>query len=205
MMCVKHPVTGKLRYFFDKCLPFGSSISCSHFQRFSNALRHIHEFQVGIFGTCPNYLDDFLFMALCAIQCNRLMQSFLDLCAEIGVPISLEKMSWANTIFEFLGILLDGKNKVLVVPEQKCIKALNMLQCMQDKKSATVQGLQQLAVLLNFLNRAIVPGCAFTRRMYAKFSNFVKIGSKVSIHQEKDRTELLSSVKQKYLKPHHHV
>ena len=34
-----HPITGELSYFIDKCLPFGSSISCVHFQRFSNALK----------------------------------------------------------------------------------------------------------------------------------------------------------------------
>ena len=35
------PIDGKTYYFVDKCLPFGASISCSHFQRFSNAIRHI--------------------------------------------------------------------------------------------------------------------------------------------------------------------
>ena len=32
------PRTGEEFYFVYKCLPFGHSISCSHFQRFSNAL-----------------------------------------------------------------------------------------------------------------------------------------------------------------------
>ena len=35
------PLDGKTYYFVDKCLPFGASISCSHFQRFSNAVKHI--------------------------------------------------------------------------------------------------------------------------------------------------------------------
>ncbi len=30
-------------YFVDKALPFGSSISCSHYERFSDALAHIHQ------------------------------------------------------------------------------------------------------------------------------------------------------------------
>ena len=42
---------------------------------------------------------------------------------------------------------------------------------MLDRKKATVKELQSLAGLLNFLNRAIVPGRAFTRRMYAKCSS----------------------------------
>ena len=50
-MCLKHfkylvmkaksPIDGKIYYFVDKCLPFRASISCAHFQRFSNAISHI--------------------------------------------------------------------------------------------------------------------------------------------------------------------
>ena len=32
IMKAQNPVTGVWQYFVDKCLPFGSSISCSHFQ-----------------------------------------------------------------------------------------------------------------------------------------------------------------------------
>ena len=42
-MKAQDPLTGEWKYFIDKCLPFGSSISCSHFQRFSNALQHLIE------------------------------------------------------------------------------------------------------------------------------------------------------------------
>ena len=35
------PLDGKVKFFVDKCLPFGASISCSHYQRFSNSLRHL--------------------------------------------------------------------------------------------------------------------------------------------------------------------
>ena len=37
-----------------------------------------------------------------------------------------------------------------------------------SKKSATIKQIQSLTGILNFLNRAIVPGRVFTRRMYAK-------------------------------------
>ena len=35
------PLDGRVYYFVDKCLPFGASISCSHFQHFSDAVAHI--------------------------------------------------------------------------------------------------------------------------------------------------------------------
>ena len=38
VMCAHDPVTNRIYYFVDKCLPFGASISCSHFQRFSDTI-----------------------------------------------------------------------------------------------------------------------------------------------------------------------
>ena len=60
------------------------------------------------------------------------------------------------------------------VPEEKKIKALNNLEKMIAKRTATVDEMEKLAGLLNFLSKAIVPGRAFTRRMYAKFTKTVE-------------------------------
>ena len=55
-----NPVTRTLFYFVDKCLLFGASISCSHFQRVSDAIKYLLEFRTKIFNCICNYLDDFL-------------------------------------------------------------------------------------------------------------------------------------------------
>ena len=96
-----------------------------------------------------------------------MIQQFLDLCAEIGVPISMDKTEWGSTLIIFLGILLDGKTLTLSIPLDKRIKAINMLQMMCAKRKATVKELQVLSRYLNFLCKAIFPGRTFTRRMYA--------------------------------------
>ena len=70
LMKAQHPVTGEVFYFIDKCLPFGSSISCSHFQHFSNALKHLLEFKVGCSMIVTNYLDDFLFVSTSKKDCD---------------------------------------------------------------------------------------------------------------------------------------
>ena len=41
VMKAQNPLDDQWYYFIDKCMPFGASISCSHFQRFSNAIAHI--------------------------------------------------------------------------------------------------------------------------------------------------------------------
>ena len=79
--------------------------------------------------------------------------------------------------------MLDGSNLVLTIPPEKRDRALTLLNYFKDKKKATVKQLQVLTGYLNFLNKAIFPGRAFTRRIYAKYAGAVS-------HQ---------------LRPYHHV
>ena len=106
------------------------------------------------------------------------------ICEYIGVPISQEKTVWPTTTIEFLGVILDGEKRLIRIPKDKKDRAVNMLLKMVTSRKATVHELESLAGYLNFLNKAIFPGRAFTRRMYAKFSN-------ISQHRK--------------LKKHHHI
>ena len=186
VMKAEDPNTGKTFYFVDKCLPFGASISCSHFQRFSNALKHIFEYiwraKIGwengslqrkkeIIEFLTNYLDDFLFIAISTNTCNQMVKCFLELCNTLGVPISNEKTEWGSARIVFLGMLLDGIKCIITIPQEKRRRAQNMLDLILSKRKATVKDLEKLAGFLNFLNKAIMPGRAFTRRMYAKFTS----------------------------------
>ena len=107
IMKARDPRTNQWCYFVEKCLPFGASISCAHFQRFSNALCHLAKYKSRS-DNITNYLDDFLFMAYLKCLCNAMIQAFLDLCAQVGVPIAMEKTKWAVVQIIFLGLLLDG-------------------------------------------------------------------------------------------------
>ena len=180
------------------CL-FGASISCAIFQSFSDALKYLIEFRTQIPDSVTNYLDDFLFLALTILACNFLIQSFLNLCQEIGVPIALDKTEWASECVVFLGILLDGRHLMLRLPMEKRQKAIAMLQKMVDKKKSTVKELQQLCGYLNFLCKAIFPGRPFIRRMYAKYSKIMKIPSRNCYKEAETALEAFS------LKQYHHV
>ena len=105
-----NPLTRETVYFVDKCLPFGASISCSHYQRFSNGLRRIAEFITGKQLSITNYLDDFLFVEKTESACNQLVRTFLNICSKLGVPVSADKMEWAAPCITFLGILLDSEH-----------------------------------------------------------------------------------------------
>ena len=128
VMKAVNPIDGKTYWFVDKCLPFGSSISCAIFQRFSNAVAHIVRHRTK--KSLVNYLDDYFFAAMMAILCNQQLTSFLKVCEEICFPVALEKTYWRTTRLTFLGLLLDADNQLVCIPMAKLEKAI----CMVDGK-----------------------------------------------------------------------
>ena len=163
-----NPLTGDYVYFVEKTLPFGASVSCKKFQDFSDSLRHIMERTTGRQFMVTNYLDDFLFVGETELICNRMVRQFIALCEYINCPIAHEKTEWACSTSLFLGILMDGVNFRLALPIDKIRKAVDLLNWVISKKKVTIKFVQQLTGTLNFLNKAIVPGRAFTRGMYSK-------------------------------------
>ena len=194
VMKAEDPLTGKIKYFADKNLPFGASRSCYLFQQFSNCLKHLIEHRCNRFYTVTNYLDDFLFIGRNRDKCNDSITNFLEICEQIGCPVAMEKTEWAMNQIVFLGVLFDGLNMCLAIPEDKVTKAIDKIGAIVFKKKTTVKALQSLTGLLNFFNRALVPARAFTRRMYAKIPAVFDTSSDEK--NQKIRTGL---------KPYHHV
>ena len=92
----------------------------------------------------------------------------------------------------------------MAIPEEKRNRAVATLNGFIDHKKATVKELQQLCGYLNFLNRAVVPGRAFTRRMYAKFSQSIDFSDSGLRHPRS--TDKLGDQHETWkLKDHHHV
>ena len=158
VMKAKYPVTGKVYYFVDKCLPFGSPISCAIFQRFLNAIAFLVKTRTR--KSNANYLDDFLFAALLKACCDAQVRCFLDICNQINFPVALEKTAWGCTLMTFLGMLLDTVNQIICIPTEKISRVLDMIEFFLNKnnKKATVLQFQKLCGFLNFLCRAIIPG-----------------------------------------------
>ena len=144
-----------------------------HFQRFSDAIAHI--VTVKSKGKCPvNYLDDFLFIAYLRALCNQQVEQFLEVCELLKFPISIEKTFWASTSLTFLGLLIDTVSQLVAIPVDKVECAIVLIRQVIGKKKTTVRTLQKLSGFLNFLCRCIVPGRAFTRRIYTYFASNMK-------------------------------
>ena len=148
IMKAQHPTTGVTYYFVDKCLPFGSSISCAIFQKFSNAIAFLVRSRTN--KPLVNYLDDYLFAALLKAACDG--QVFLEICTRIGFPVALEKTFWGTNLLVFLGLLLDTVMQRVAIPADKVERALNMIEYFLNKvnKKVTVHEVQKLGGFLNF-------------------------------------------------------
>ena len=183
LLKARSPLDGNWYLFVDKCLPFGSSISCSHFNRFSDSVSHI--VRVKSNGKANiNYLDDYLFIALFRAVCNQQIQCFLDICAAINFPVSLEKKFWATQLLSFLGLLIDTVNQVVLIPIDKVSRAKELIDTVLNSKKITVHSLQKLTGFLNFLCKCVVPGRAFTRRFYTYYTPMMKPHHHLNVTRE---------------------
>ena len=163
-----HPVSGKLYYFVEKCLSFGSSISCAIFQAVSDGIAFIVRFRIAN-RALLNYLDNYFFAQLYKKVCDYQVRMFLDTCKQICFLVLLEKTFWRTTILVFLGLLIDTEEQVVRIPHEKVSKALDLIQYFLNRanRSITVLQVQRLCGTLNFITRCIIPGRVFLTRLYS--------------------------------------
>ena len=188
LMKARNPLDKKWYLFVDKCVPFGNAASCKLFQEFSDCLAHLVQFRTHSRTMAKkrvtNYLDDFLFVALLKYFCDAQCQHFLDICAEINFPVALDKTFWGSNRMTFLGFLIDTVDQIVCVPVEKIAKGMNMIRYVLKKRKITLLELQKLCGYLNFLCRCIVPGRAFTRRLYSKVSPKLKSHHHIRVSPE---------------------
>ncbi|XP_062586589.1 uncharacterized protein LOC134248181 isoform X1 [Saccostrea cucullata] len=153
------------KFYFDKCLPMGCSISCSIFETFSTALQWIACNKFGV----PNMLhilDDFLFIGpRDSSICGLALQQFISLCEVLGVPIKSEKTEGPSTEIVFLGIQLDTVKWEARLPQDRVQKIREAVKLAKNRKKMKLREVQSLIGLLNFACCVVVPGRAFLRRL----------------------------------------
>ena len=96
------------------------------------------------------------------------MDIFLQICTTINFPVSMEKTFWGTNRLTFLGLLIDSIDMKIYIPVEKIKKAKDQLEYFlhKENKKVTKREVQKLTGFLNFLCKCIIPGRAFTRRLY---------------------------------------
>ncbi|XP_069109712.1 uncharacterized protein [Argopecten irradians] len=110
------------KYFYDRVLPMGCSISSRLFETFSTAIHWILEHKLQVAGVV-HVLDDFLFVGPPNTeQCLKDLTEFLGFCSETAIPIKDSKTEYPTTCLTFLGIELDSVAMVARLPQDKVLK-----------------------------------------------------------------------------------
>ena len=151
-------------FYYDKMLPMGLSTSCAIFEKFSSALQWIMQSRYGA-TSVSHILDDFIFISPKHTTCQSHLQTFIQLCADLGVPIKHSKTVFPTTQMEAHGVLLDSVQMQARLPSDKIKQCQDLLTTFATKKRCTLKELQSLIGTLQFACKVIRPGRAFLRRI----------------------------------------
>jgi hypothetical protein len=110
-------------------------------------------------------IDDFLLLANSFDKCNHDLHAFITMCNDIGVPLAPDKTCGPSTSIQFLGIILDAVHMHARLPEDKLVRARNLLLALLRKQKVTLKELQSVIGLLSFCSEVVVPGRPFLRRL----------------------------------------
>ena len=152
--------------YFDKNLPFGSSVSCQAFEELSKAVQWILKNKLGV-RYVSHILDDFMFFSKKGSpHCYNSLQAFLLLSKSLGLPIKESKTFLPCTKLELHGILVCTETMQLSLPIEKVHKAVTLIQTMLSRQKTTVGDIQVVTGLLNYCTKIVPAGRAFLRRLY---------------------------------------
>lgn len=162
------------KYFVDKVLPMGCSISCAVWEKFATFLEWLVSY-VQNDSILHHYLDDYIFLgAHQSGQCQKTMNTFMRLCEEINLPLASDKTVGPTPILVFLGLELDTILQNVRIPFEKVQSLRSALLALLTRKKCTLKEMQSLVGLLNFCSRAIPTARAFNRRFYDAMAGLSK-------------------------------
>ncbi|MES9881411.1 MAG: reverse transcriptase domain-containing protein [Sedimenticola sp.] len=153
------------KFYYDKAMPFGCSISCATFERFGKFLSFVVRRRTAV-GDLVRYLDDFLFGGKKGTDhCQMIMLEFQKSMDHLGVPVADEKTEGPKTVIVFLGLEIDSVDLIVKIPMVKVKELIQKIQDVLNKEKVTLRVMQSLIGSLNFACRVIVPGRPFCRRL----------------------------------------
>ena len=118
-----------------------------------------------------HYLDDFLLVgAPGSPECAESLAKLLEIFAELGLPVALDKLEGPVCQLPFLGFELDSILMEVRLPVEK-LAALNMVvTSWLDRRSCTQKEPESLVGSLGHAARVVQPGRTFLRRMFELLS-----------------------------------
>ena len=133
----------KQRFYYDKCLPMGCSISCQVFESLSQALQWILTTKLSV-THMSHILDDFIFFGTDYQSCKRHLHTFQTLATSLNIPIKHQKTVQPATTVILHGIEVDTINMTMRLPQDKLQDALAKVTELSSRKKAFLRRLFDL-------------------------------------------------------------
>ena len=150
--------------YVDPMLPFGLRSAPKIFNAVADGL-HWHLTHCGI-AHIYHYLDDFIMVAPpWSPRCQHYLDTLLQECKTLGVPIAMHKTEGPTTCLVFLGIEVDTAAGELRLPQEKLLRLQALLHQWGDRKACRRRELESLLGLLNHASKVVRAGWSFLRRM----------------------------------------
>lgn len=145
-------------WYVDAVLPFGLRSAPKLFNVIADAIQFIARSQ-GV-QHVTHYLDDYIHVVLAhpaSGQCQNDLQTLIDVCGHLGMPLADEKIEGPTTRLEILGIAIDSNIMQLSLPGHKMTELTSQLQAWQGKKTVTKRDLHSLAGKLQHAAKVVRP------------------------------------------------
>ena len=112
--------------YIDHCIPFSLRSTPKLFNILTDLLAWVAQ-NAGV-SYLIHYLDDYLTMGPPASTvCQSNVNTFVSLCAELGVPLATDNLEGPSTSLSFLGIILDTKRMEIRLPSDKLARIQELI------------------------------------------------------------------------------
>ena len=169
--------------YIDTCLPFGLRSAPKLFNILADFLAWIVKQSDVSF--LIHYLDDFLTMGPPSSPiCKRNLDTIIETCDYLGVPLALEKVEGPLTTLPFLGIILDTSRMEARLPDDKLLKLRKEIADWMDYTYATKREILSLVGSLQHAAKVVRCGRAFVSRMYATAAKVRELNFSTRLNSE---------------------
>lgn len=160
--------------YIDRSLPMGAASSCQIFQRIGDAIVWLATSPT---SNCKifNYIDDFLIMGSSEDQCKENLNYFLSICSKLRIPVSAHKTIQPTQSITFLGIIINSRQSILSIPEDKLLATQHMLCSFLTRKSSLVKEWQKLLGTLSHISQVVIAGRTYLGSVYGALKGLLSI------------------------------
>ena len=172
------------KYYVDMALPFGLRSAPYIFTAIAVTVQWMATHNHGV-DFLQHYLDDFLTLGLLASPvCYNNLQTCIQLCTKLGLPLHPEKLEGPSTCLSILGIELDPSTLQARLPPQKRERIIALLGTWAGKRFCRGRELESLIGHLHHACKVTPPGRTFLHHMINLLCAFRRDDHPIRLNQE---------------------